>query len=232
MGSVALQQHAPTARIPSSAAKRTLGQAREPVRIVDSARYRMVHPLSQNLVRRTGEATRQQNHPIRTAIPLCLQPAMMSCSAVYLCLGFVRLVYHLQDLLHGLRVVQFIHGTEPRRRSSALLLLLVQPRTTCTLLVHLLPLYLSFWLFSHVRPLSERSFSGVLMYIRVSPPASTDRIQNGHLNVRQRTCQAPSGFLAGRTQSRLADHIHVIARSAATKQSQFPAWEIASLRSP
>jgi hypothetical protein len=36
---------------------------------------------------------------------------------------------------------------------------------------------------------------------------------------------------AGQTQSRLADHIAVMARSAATKQSQSDALEIASLRS-
>jgi hypothetical protein len=38
------------------------------------------------------------------------------------------------------------------------------------LLVHLLPLYLSFWLFSYVRPLPAQTLFGVLMYIRVSPP--------------------------------------------------------------
>jgi hypothetical protein len=45
-------------------------------------------------------------------------------------------------------------------------------------------------------------------------------------------CPAGHGptFSSGQTQSCVADHIYVIARSAATKQSQSIAWEIASLR--
>jgi len=92
-------------------------------------------------------------------------------------------------LLHRPHGIRFVQRTEPRRRAPALLLRLIQPRTTCTLLVHLLPLYLSFWLFSHVRPLSVRSFSGVLMYVRVSPPASTDRLQTCYVSVRGWVCQ-------------------------------------------
>ena len=128
------------------------------------------------------------------------------------------------DLADRACLVGFIHRTEPRRRAQALLLLLITPRTTGTLLVHLLPLYLSFSLFSHVRPLPVQSILGVLMYIRVSPPAGTDRIRNKHGSTKGKVCQAPCENNSGRTQSRLADHIHVIARSlgrpvAATKNA-------------
>jgi len=59
-----------------------------------------------------------------------------------------------------------------------------------------------FRLFSHVRPLSAQSFFGVLMYVRMSPPASTDRIQKCYLSVRRGTCQASSEHNSGQTQSR------------------------------
>jgi hypothetical protein len=150
-----------------------------------------MHPLSRNPVRSTGGRHKATKSPWRTTVPLCPPPAWVSRSAVYFCLGFIRLLGCRQDVLHGLGVVRFIHGTEPRRRAPALLLRLVEPRTTCTLLVHLLPFYLSLGLL-HVRPLSAPFFVGVLMYRRVSPPARTDRIQNDYDSVRPRTCQGPS----------------------------------------
>ena len=153
-----------------------------------------MYPLSRNPMRCTGDRHKATKSPRRTTVPLCPQPARMSRSAVYFFRRFIRLLDHRQNRRYGLGGSRFIHGTEPRRCAPALLLRLIQPRTTCTLLVHLLPFYLSLGLL-HVRPLSEPSFVGVLMYRRVSPPASTDRIQKSQNSVRRGTCQVPSRFI-------------------------------------
>ena len=62
---------------------------------------------------------------------------------VYWGLGFDLVLGRPGDVRGRVRIVGVIQRTEPRRCAPALLLRLIQPRTAGTLLVHLLPLYLS-----------------------------------------------------------------------------------------
>jgi hypothetical protein len=57
-----------------------------------------------------------------------------------------------------------------------------------------------------------------------------DTLKSHYYTTRARPVPPHCGPCPERTPSRLADPIDVIARNAATKQSQLPAWEIASLR--
>jgi hypothetical protein len=133
--------------------------------------------------------------PRRTTALLCPQRWKVSRGAVNFRRNLVRRAGGRQDLRCRLGLRGFIHRTEPRRRAPALLLRLIQPRTICTLLVHLLPLYLSKGRCRTLDRCRHKLSSGPDVRSGVSP----QRVPTGY----------ESGILA-------SDHDHVKGRVAVT----------------
>jgi hypothetical protein len=133
--------------------------------------------------------------PRRTTALLCPPRRKVSRGAVNFRRNLVPRAGGRQDLRRWLGPGGFIHRTEPRRRAPALLLRLIQPWTTCTLLVHLLPLYLSLGCFHTLGRCRYKLSLGPDVRSGVSP----QRVPTGY----------ESGILA-------SDHDHVKGRVAVT----------------
>jgi hypothetical protein len=93
-----------------------------------------------------------------------------------------RLLRRRGNLLHRRLVVGVIYRTKPWRRAPALLLRLIEPRATCTLLVHSPSLDLSVWWFFFTSDGCRQRCPLDIVHIPLGdPPGCTDRYKTNRL---------------------------------------------------